>query len=297
MARMKDHDTLQRFLFDGTDIRGEITTLTSSYRNILALNNYPAPIALLFGEFLVAASLIGASLKHAGIVTVQATGSGPVTAIMAECTQNQGVRGIVRGNFEVLDCSKLGDTPNITELLGSATLAITIEPETGERYQGIVEMVSSKLSDCLEHYFQQSAQLKTKIKLAVSTKSASGLLIQQMPLTQSTEQADLNWQHLSTLMDTLKDSEQLKLSHNDQLYRLFHEDNIRTFESQHISFFCSCSLERTERALVSLGSDELLETCKEQGLVIITCQFCDQEYRFDKNSIQAMFSPPDDILH
>lgn len=138
MARMKDHDTLQRFLFDGTDIRGEITTLTSSYRNILALNNYPAPIALLFGEFLVAASLIGASLKHAGIVTVQATGSGPVTAIMAECTQNQGVRGIVRGNFELLDSSKLGDTPNITELLGSATLAITIEPETGERYQGIV---------------------------------------------------------------------------------------------------------------------------------------------------------------
>ena len=82
MARMKDHDTLQRFLFDGTDIRGEITTLTSSYRNILALNNYPTPIALLFGEFLVAASLIGASLKHAGIVTVQATGSGPVLSLI-----------------------------------------------------------------------------------------------------------------------------------------------------------------------------------------------------------------------
>ena len=297
MARMKDHDTLQRFLFDGTDIRGEITSLTSSYRNILNLNNYPAPIALLFGEFLVAASLIGASLKQAGIVTVQATGNGPVTAIMAECTQHQGIRGIVRGNFENIDIGTLSGSPDIAELLGSATLAITIEPEKGERYQGIVEMVSSKLSDCLEHYFQQSAQLHTKIKLAVSPKSASGILIQQMPLTQSVEQADLDWRHLSTLMDTLKDSEQLQLSHNDQLYRLFHEDNVRTFESQHVSFFCSCTLERTERALVSLGSDELLETCKEQGLVIITCQFCDQEYRFDEKSIKAIFPPSDDLLH
>ena len=297
MARMKDHDTLQRFLFDGTDIRGEISTLTSSYRKIIALNNYPAPVALLFGEFLVAASLIGASLKHKGIVTVQATGSGPVTAIMAECTENQGLRGIVRGNFEDLGNEELTDSPDITELLGSATLAITIEPEKGERYQGIVEMVSNKLSDCLEHYFQQSAQLLTKIQLAASEKSVSGLLIQQMPLTQSPEQADLDWQHLSTLIHTLKSSEQLQLSHNDQLYRLFHEDNVRTFECQSISFFCSCSLERTQRALVSLGSKELLETCKEQGLVLITCQFCDQQYRFDESAIKAIFPPSNDILH
>ena len=133
MARMKDHDTLQRFLFDGTDIRGEISTLTSSYRKIIALNNYPTPVALLFGEFLVAASLIGASLKHKGIVTVQATGSGPVTAIMAECTENQGLRGIVRGNFEDLgNQPELGLEPDQTSLErpeNSCAATLPIQPD------------------------------------------------------------------------------------------------------------------------------------------------------------------------
>jgi len=294
---MKNQDILQRFLFDGTDVRGEITTLSSSYRDIIDLHNYPQTVSKLFGEFLVAASLIGASLKQAGIVTVQATGDGPVSTIMAECSQGQKLRGIVRGDWDSFDNSSVSSSNNLSKMMGLGTLAITIEPEQGERYQGIVKMEAADLSGCLEHYFDQSAQLLTKIKISVDQSVASGLLIQQMPITQDFEQAKDDWQHLCTLMDTLKSNEQLELSHNDQLYRLFHEDNVRLFESQPVSFFCSCSLERTESALVSLGEDELLETCKEHGLVLITCQFCDQQYRFTENAIKAMFNTKTNILH
>ena len=294
---MKNQDILQRFLFDGTDVRGEITTLSSSYRDIIDLHNYPQTVSKLFGEFLVAASLIGASLKQAGIVTVQATGDGPVSTIMAECSQGQKLRGIVRGDWDSFDNSSVSSSNNLSKLMGLGTLAITIEPDQGERYQGIVKMEAADLSGCLEHYFDQSAQLLTKIKISVDQSVASGLLIQQMPITQDFEQAKDDWQHLCTLMDTLKSNEQLELSHNDQLYRLFHEDNVRLFESQPVSFFCSCSLERTESALVSLGEDELLETCKEHGLVLITCQFCDQQYRFTEHAIKAMFNTKTNILH
>jgi len=294
---MKNQDILQRFLFDGTDVRGEITTLSSSYRDIIDLHNYPQTVSKLFGEFLVAASLISASLKQAGIVTVQATGDGPVSTIMAECSQGQKLRGIVRGDWDSFDNSSVSSSNNLSKLMGLGTLAITIEPDQGERYQGIVKMEAADLSGCLEHYFDQSAQLLTKIKISVDQSVASGLLIQQMPITQDFEQAKDDWQHLCTLMDTLKSNEQLELSHNDQLYRLFHEDNVRLFESQPVSFFCSCSLERTESALVSLGEDELLETCKEHGLVLITCQFCDQQYRFTENDIKAMFNTKTNILH
>ena len=294
---MKNPDILQRFLFDGTNVRGEITTLSSSYQDIIALHDYPQTISKLFGEFLVAASLIGASLKQSGMVTVQATGDGPVSTIMAECSQGQKLRGIVRGDWDSSKSSTLSDSANLAEVMGSGTLAITIEPDQGERYQGIVQMAAADLSGCLEHYFEQSAQLLTKIKIAVDQNIASGLLIQQMPITQNFEQAKDDWQHLSTLMDTLKSNEQLVLSHNDQLYRLFHEDDVRLFESQPVSFFCSCSHERTERALVSLGEVELLQTCEEQGLVLITCQFCDQQYQFSENAIKAMFNTKPNILH
>ena len=297
MCNMKDNDTLQRFLFDGTDIRGEITSLRSSYQEMTVIQNYPPKIRDLFGEFLAAASLIGASLKYPGLISVQATGDGPVSMIMAECNQKQQLRGIVRGNFEEQTLDHDLDITGLLSFLGTGTLAITIEPEKGERYQGVVPLESDTLSRCLEFYFEQSVQLPTKIKLASSSSRASGILIQQMPETNATSQNQGDWQHFSSLLSTLKPEEQITLSHNEQLFRLFHQDDVRLFESQSISFFCSCSLKRIERALISIGLEELLTTCKEHGLIRITCEFCDKEYQFSKDQIIQIFEPSASVLH
>lgn len=289
---MTDHDTLQRFLFDGTDIRGEISTLVSSYQDIVKRQKYPEPVAELFGEFLVAASLLSATLKFPGIITIQATGSGPLSTIMTECTQGNKLRGIVRGDLEAISEGK-----TLADFLGNATLAITIEPEGGERYQGIVPLDGDNLSECLEHYFNQSEQLPTQIKLSANTEGACGVLIQQMPSSESREKIDADWQHTSALLDTLKSEEQLGLGHNDQLYRLFHEDGVRLFEHQHIHFFCSCSRQRTERALISLGHLEVQSIVDEQGSILITCEFCDEQYSFHQHNIDKMFDQDKPVLH
>ena len=185
MAPMKDKDTLQRFLFDGTDTRGEITTLASSYQNMVASKNYPTSVSLLFGEFLAAASLLSSSLKYPGIVSIQASGSGPISMIMAECSHGQQLRGIVRGNFDNLTAQQQSERQGVSVLLGKSTLAITVEPENSERYQGIVPIESDNLSDCLEYYFEQSVQLPTRIRLASNETCAAGILIQQMPSSQT----------------------------------------------------------------------------------------------------------------
>ena len=281
---MTDHDTLQKFLFDGTDIRGEISSLVSSYQAIIAQQKYPESVAALFGEFLVAASLLSATLKYPGIITIQATGAGPLKTIMAECTQGDKLRGIVRGDLDAA-----ANAQNLQGFLGSATLAITIEPEGGERYQGIVPLDAHHLSECLEHYFDQSEQLSSQIKLCANQQVASGVLIQQMPSSEDHEKIDADWQHISALLDTLKTEEQLNLPHSEQLYRLFHEDGVRLFEPQHLNFFCSCSRQRTERALVSLGAPEVLDIVEEQGSVLITCEFCDEQYQFNEQQVKEMF--------
>ncbi|MBT4165263.1 MAG: Hsp33 family molecular chaperone HslO [Porticoccaceae bacterium] len=294
---MKDQDTLQRFLFDGTDTRGEITTLASSYQKMVVSKNYPTSVALLFGEFLAAASLLSSSLKYPGIVSIQASGNGPISMIMAECSQGQQLRGIVRGHFEDLTSKQWSERQGVSALLHKSTLAITVEPENSERYQGIVPIESDNLSDCLEYYFEQSVQLPTKIRLASNETCAAGILIQQIPSSQTMTEQQHEWQHLCTLFATIKSGEQLELSHNDQLYRLFNEENVRLFKAQRLSFFCSCSRHRTEQALVSLGIEELLETCKEQGQVLITCQFCAEKYEFTKDQVTTMFNPSTGLLH
>ncbi|MDA9599060.1 Hsp33 family molecular chaperone HslO [bacterium] len=289
---MTDHDILQKFLFDGTDIRGEISSLVSSYQAIIAQQKYPESVAALFGEFLVAASLLSATLKYPGIITIQATGAGPLKTIMAECTQGDKLRGIVRGDLDAA-----ANAQNLQGFLGSATLAITIEPEGGERYQGIVPLDADHLSECLEHYFNQSEQLPTQIKLCANQQVASGVLIQQMPSSEDREKIDADWQHISALLDTLKTEEQLSMPHSEQLYRLFHEDGVRLFEPQHLNFFCSCSRQRTERALVSLGAAEVLDIVEDQGSVLITCEFCDEQYQFNEQQVKEMFRQDKPTLH
>ena len=289
---MSDHDTLQKFLFDGTDIRGEISSLADSYQAILAQQQYPDAVATLFGEFLVAASLLSATLKYPGIITIQATGAGPIKTIMTECTQGNKLRGIVRGDLDAAASAK-----QLQDFLGSATLAITIEPEGGERYQGIVPLDADNLSQCLEHYFNQSEQLPTQIKLCADQRIASGMLIQQMPSSQQAEKIAADWQHVSLLMNSLKTDEQLSLPHSEQLFRLFHEDGVRLFEHQSLHFFCSCSRQRTERALISLGAPEIQSIVEEQGSVLITCEFCDEQYQFSDQDVEEMFGPQPPTLH
>ncbi len=285
-------DSLQRFLFDGTDIRGEITTLSASYQELLDNQKYPPQVALLFGEFLAAASLLSTVLKGSGMITIQARGDGPVTTVMTECSQGNKLRGIVRGDFDNLE-----GINSLQELLGTATLSITIEPEGKERYQGVVALDGKDLSQCLEFYFYQSEQLPTKIKLAANAQSASGMLIQQLPSSIDAEKSADDWQNISVLFETLSSAEQLDLSHNDQLYRLFHEQQLRLFEPQPMRFSCSCSRQRTESALISIGRKEVVEMSVEQGLIMITCEFCSQQYRFTSGDISELFDPPNTPLH
>jgi molecular chaperone Hsp33 len=198
----------------------------------------------------------------------------------------------VRGNFD-----NLVGLSTLPELLGKATLAITLEPEGKERYQGVVPLDEDNLSSCLEFYFHQSEQLPTKIKLASNAEIATGLFIQQLPSSGDREESQEDWQRVSTLFETLSSDEQLQLSHNDQLYRLFHEQELRLFDAKSMQFSCSCSRQRTENALLSLGRAEVVELSEEQGLIMIHCQFCSQEYRFTEADVAQLFDPPQPLLH
>jgi molecular chaperone Hsp33 len=292
MRGMKSLDTRQRFLFDDTHIRGEVTTLSESFQSIQQRQNYPPVVIAILGEFLAAASLLSATLKFNGIVSIQAIGQGAITSLMAECSNNTQLRGIVRGDYH-----NIGSEENFKSLLGSATLAITIEPEGRERYQGLVPLDKDSLSECLEYYFAQSEQLSTKIKLAANQTTAAGILIQEMPHSSDDEQAQDNWQHLSLLLESLKAEEQLELDHEEQLYRLFHEQQVRLYDPEALQFFCSCSKQRTAKMLISLGFDEVNQILQEQDLIEVNCEFCGQNYQFNQADINEIFDESKPSVH
>lgn len=282
---MTDNDQLLRFTFENSDVRGEIARVQKSLTQVLLKHDYPIAIQNLLAEMVTAAVLLSATIKFDGQLIIQANGSGPITTLMVESSNNQEIRGIARydENAEINPEEK-----DLTKLLGKAVLAITINPTKGERYQGIVPLEDGSLSRCLETYFRQSEQLETKIWLATdlnADKTCTGFLLQQLP-----GDASKDWGHLTHLAATLKDDELNHLEFKDILHRLYHQDPVKVHQSTDIQFHCSCSRARTTQALISLGSTELKSLSDEQEEVSIDCQFCNQIYLYDQVDIGELIS-------
>ncbi len=287
MPELPDTDFTQRFIFDDCDVRGELVSLERSYAEVLAKHPYPEPVAQLLGEFMAAAALLVGTLKFDGLLILQARSSGPIPLLMIECSSEREIRGLAR-----YDSDQVVQGAGLPELMPEGTLAMTIDPTNGQRYQGIVELGGADLSECFTNYFALSEQLGTKFILKADTYRARGLLLQQLPIDKikDDEDRDSNWQHLTTLAHTLKTEELLGLDNQTVLHRLYHEEALRLFDIQPLQFRCSCSRERSARALVSLGEQDAQQLLIEHGGNIeIDCQFCNERYLFDSADVTQLF--------
>ncbi|MBA6410692.1 MULTISPECIES: Hsp33 family molecular chaperone HslO [Pseudoalteromonas] len=278
-------DLLHRYLFNELDVRGELVQIESAYNEMIADHNYPDPVKALLGELLVATCLLTATLKFEGEIAVQLQGDGPVKYAVINGDDKQNMRGIARLQSEIA-----GTT--VKELIGQGYMVITITPEKGERYQGIVPLEHDTLSECIESYFEQSEQLKTRLWFATDTTEGSakacGLFLQVLPVDKQKSIED--FAHLEALSNTIKNEELLHLDANTVLTRLYHEDNPRVFEPQAIKFKCGCSRDKTITALVNIGQEELLKDVAEKGTVNINCHYCLKEYVFNEQDIKSIFN-------
>jgi molecular chaperone Hsp33 len=294
------YDQLHRFIFDDSDIRGEIVTLAQSLSDAFAHQDYPEPIKQLLGEFLTATSLLSRTLKFDGSLTLQARGDGDLPLIMAEINHQKKVRCVA----QVKTTEGLVNR-SLASLLGKGILSITIDPDKGERYQGIVALEGENLSQCLEAYFLQSEQLPTKIWLSSTNDNkgvsdvkgnietiASGLLLQKLPQQlASVEENEETWETQGHLASTVSDEELLMLDHQTLLTRLFHERGVRVFDAEAITFSCSCSKERTNQTLIQLGQPTLRQIIEEEGEVLVDCHFCGYQYIYKDTDIKELFTP------
>ncbi|MBD1550125.1 Hsp33 family molecular chaperone HslO [Pseudomonas typographi] len=288
MSHSLPSDFSQRFIFDNADVRGELVELAGSYAEVLARHPYPEPVARLLGEFMAAAALLVGTLKFDGLLVLQARSDGPIPLLMIECSSEREIRGLARYNGE-----QLAGATQLGELMPGGTLAMTIDPRRGKRYQGIVELDGQTLAECFDNYFSQSEQLGTRFWLQADGEQARGLLLQQLPAEQQRDDDERanHWQHVLALAETLTGAELLGLDNETLLHRLYHEEAVRLFEEQPLHFQCSCSRERSARALASLGEEDALRLVEEQGgQVEIDCQFCNERYLYDQNDVAQLFA-------
>ena len=279
---MQDHK--QRFLFPDSDIRGELVQVESSVSRILEGHSYPLPVQGLIGEAVAAVALLASPLKFKGRLALQAQGKGPVSLLLAECSHDGELRALAR-HSDGQDWSH-GD---IQTLIGEGTMVITITPDQGRQYQGIVPLSGDTLAECLQGYFQQSDQLPTSLWLASGNNRAAGLLLQRLPNQLATTDGNNQmWEHLDALASTLQMEELLNLDDQTILHRLFHDTPPQLPDAQPLQFGCTCSRDRNRNALISLGNQELQQLLDEDGEVTLTCDFCRHQEHFDAVDLAEM---------
>lgn len=284
-------DQLQRFIFDDYQIRGELAQAHNSFNEIIKNHNYTAEVANVVGELLIATCLLTATLKFQGKIAVQLQGDGPLKLAVINADQDLELRGTARVE---------GDTSGLSfkQLIGKGHLMITVTPDDGERYQGIVELNKDSLSGCLEDYFIQSEQLATRIILRANSTGkaqAAGLLLQTLPAVDDCH--DEQFQHVSTLASTVKEEELYTLENEQLLYRLYHQETVRLFEITPIIFKCSCSKERCLSSLASIAPEEILSILKEHGAVDMHCEYCASDYHFEVDELQILLGDQHNTQH
>lgn len=284
-------DASHRFIFDNADIRGEVVHLKTTLHDVFAVHQYAAGVSQLLGEFLAAAVLLSSTLKYEGKLILQARSDGQIPLIMVECSNLQQVRAIVRG-------AEQATSSDFGTLLSNGQLAITIDPEKGQRYQSIVPLESDSLAHSLNAYFKQSEQLATQFWLNCDGEKAAGMLLQQLPQHATSElpHREEQWRHACSLAATIKTEELLNLSAEQLLHRLYHEDPVRIFDPSEVVFRCTCSRERTLEALATINHTELEDIFLEQGKITMDCEFCNQQYQFSEEDISTAHSPQKEDL-
>lgn len=291
---MNDGDRLRRFLFEQWPVRGHFVRLDASWRAVIEHHDYPGTVRDTLGEALAASVLLAGALKFDGQLTLQLQGPGPMHLLVAQCTSGLAIRGVARHRGAV-------ESRVLEEMTGGGQLAVTVETDAREhRYQGVVPLIGTGLAASLEHYFQHSEQLASRLLLACNGYRAAGLLLQRLPVGSTTHAEDApellaaaedEWQRLQLLTGTLTSAELLGESCETLLRRLFHEDDVRLFEGAPVFFQCTCSRERVGNIIRSLGAVEAQGILRERGDVEVRCEFCNRAWSFDAVDIARLFSP------
>lgn len=281
---MDQHDYLQRVLFEDINARAVSVRLDGVVEQVLGEADYPTAVGGLLARALLVVATLSSGIKFKGRISLQLQSSGPLKLLMADCTEDGGLRGIARladGAEAPADAEALFAT-----LAEDGILTLTLDPpEGGQRWQGIVPLEGADLAEAIESYFLRSEQLDTRIRLAVGQGRAAALMIQQMP---GEAEDDDGWNRLQHLMATVKPEEMLALQSEALFSRLFHEEKRRLFEARPLRFFCPCSRDRVMDVLSGLGSEELGRMAEEEEVVEVRCQFCNRAYQFDPFDLSAI---------
>ena len=288
---MKLDNHIIPFQLGGNRVRGSIVRLGTAVSEIIKRHNYPKNIESLLADTLTITACLGSRMKHDGVFTIQAKGTGEVHTLFSDVTNNGFLRGYVGFNKDLSIQHK-----DLISLMVSGHITFTLDQgKYSKRYQGIVALEDKSISKSAELYFNNSEQLETKFvvfnnydtegSLKEKLFSSGLIMLQKMPNKTDMDEEENRevWENSLNFLSTLKKEECLSVSltSRDILFRLFNEVGVTVYDEIVIQDKCRCSKEKVELAIKNLNKDELNEIADEKGNIKVICEFCKMERSFN----------------
>ncbi|GBQ05858.1 Hsp33 family molecular chaperone HslO [Acetobacter cerevisiae] len=286
------------FYLQGRPVRGRLVRLGVLTDVLLTRHDHPNVVNRLAGKALALVAGLASALKFQGAFSLQIKGDGPVTMLVADCTDTGALRFYARTDNDALD-ALLQDTPNPTDrdLLGNGYMALTVDqgPDM-ERHQGIVDLAGDDLAAMATHYFSTSEQHACWIYLCCTMTDAGwragGLVLERIAGEGGThvvgdEDAEASWETATILASTLSTKEVLDdaLPSTTLLHRLFHQEDLHVSQPRALAYGCRCSRARLANVLEGFDTDDLDHMCQDDGQIVMTCEFCNHDFRFPRKDI------------
>ena len=286
-------DTILRGVSNDGKIRifaAETTELVNRAQQIH--HSYPIATAAL-GRLLTAAAMMGTMLKGENdTITLRIKGDGPLEGVLAVGNAKGEVKGYSVNPGVVLP-DKVPGKLNVGGAVGKGTLAVICDMGMKEPYVAQIELVSGEIAEDLTAYYAISEQVPSAIALGVlvdtdgSVIKAGGFILQLMPEStdEDAKRLEKTIAALPPITTMLKDD----MTCEDIIFRVTEGFDMLVYhEAVTPAYVCDCSRERVERALISMGRDEMQKLIDEQGHAELTCQFCDKVYQFNKDELTAL---------
>ncbi len=289
-------DTPLRFSIPSRHARGRVVRLDSVLNDILSAHKYPPAVERVLAEALVLATLLGASLKDVGgQLTMQAQTENGAINLLACDYKDGALRGYAQ--FDAVKVATVGPDANLFGLFGKGYLAITFDrdaqegQESGSRYQGIVPLEGDRLADAAEHYFVQSEQIPTMIRVAIGHIDgrcvAGGIMVQHLAEGEEGRERlhvkldHPEWEHVKIMAGSVKEKELTdgKLALEDIVWRLFHEEReVRVERGEALTKGCRCNLAHIRDVIARFPADDRADMANEEGDIVVDCKFCSRDF-------------------
>ncbi len=244
------------------------------------------------GRTMSAALMMGYMLKgEEDLLTVQIEGDGPIRGIVATADSKGNVKGYVYNPYVLLPAKEDGHL-NVGGAVGKGTLTVIRDLDLKNTYTGQVELQSGEIAEDITRYFAESEQTPSSVGLGVlvnedaSVRCAGGFIVQVMP--SAAEETIARLEENVKGIPYVTDMQREGATPETMLARILDGFDVEITEKKPVRFYCNCDRDRTDRALLLLGEEELSVIGKQTEGTDLTCQFCGEKYHYEPADIEKL---------